>query len=101
MNPLVDLRSAIHRRFPTAKVNLDQAPLERNGVFLDVELNGLVATVEWRPGQGFGISTGDVGYGEGPELVLKDLPEVERWLGKKLASVSRSDCGPEAVAGVS
>jgi len=48
-----------------------------NPWWLDLALQGHSVGVEWRPGQGFGLSTGESGYGEGPDEVYSRAEEAE------------------------
>ena len=73
MNAMQLLVQRIRDRFPVAKLSLDPASNATGSWFLDVELHGLRATVEWRANQGFGISSCPGNYGEGPEEDVADL----------------------------
>jgi DNA-binding transcriptional regulator YiaG len=57
MNSIERLRNMVKERFPTATFALD-SPDSPTGVWwLDLYLDASHIAVEWRPGQGFGIST--------------------------------------------
>lgn len=78
MNPISSLAKEIQVRFPRWRFTEDAAEQPGGASFLDIEFEGRTAVVEWRPGKGFGISSGPVeGYGTGPDEVY---PTVERVL---------------------
>ena len=67
MNQIELLRNQIATRIPNATFNLDRPAKPPSNWWLDIELDGHTASVEWRPGKGFGISaSASAGYGEGP-----------------------------------
>jgi hypothetical protein len=66
------LNDEIYRRLGDAKISIDR-PADPNGHWwIDVEQSGLTASVEFRPGQGFGVAAPHGGYGEGPDVVVSD-----------------------------
>lgn len=70
MNPISSLAKEIQVRFPRWRFTEDIAEQSDGSSFLDIECEGRTAIVEWRPGKGFGISSGPVeGYGTGPDEV--------------------------------
>jgi len=75
MNVFELLRKRIEERFPGVQADWDDAPVAYG--FLDIKMNGKKACVEWRPGQGFGISDLSIPdshvFGEGPDQVHEDL----------------------------
>jgi len=72
LTPIEVLQRSIAAELPTARINLDPPHLPSGSWFVDVEWNGALAFVEWRPLEGFGISPENVGYGEGPDVTTKD-----------------------------
>jgi hypothetical protein len=70
--PLEQLQKELRRRLPDVNIRFD-APTAADGTWwLDIEWQGNVATVEWRPQVGFGVAGTDGGYGEGPDVVVND-----------------------------
>ena len=68
--PLEQLQDELRRRLPEAKIRFD-APTTVDGTWwADIEWQGNVATVEWRPDVGFGVAGEGGGYGEGPDVVV-------------------------------
>src|ERR1051325_4443396 len=88
--PLEQLQAELRRRVPDAKIRLD-APTNADGTWwVDVEWQGNIATVEWRPNVGFGVAGDERGYGEGPDVVVNDAAsaadEVTRFLKRAITS---------------
>ena len=73
LTPIEVLQRSIAAELPTARINLDSPHLPNGSWFVDVEWNGALAFVEWRPSEGFGVSPESVGYGEGPDVVTDDV----------------------------
>jgi hypothetical protein len=70
--PLQTLQRIIAQELPAARAKLDSPHTDTGSWFLDVEWNGAIAIIEWRPSQGFGVAGEDAAFGEGPELVTAD-----------------------------
>jgi hypothetical protein len=70
--PLQTLQRIIAQELPAARAKLDSPHTDTGSWFLDVEWNGAIAVIEWRPSQGFGVAGEDAAFGEGPELVNAD-----------------------------
>jgi hypothetical protein len=70
--PLEQLQTELQRRLADANIHVD-APSSPDGAWwVDIEREGNVASVEWRPRVGFGVAGPDGGYGEGPDVVVND-----------------------------
>jgi DNA-binding XRE family transcriptional regulator len=68
------LEQKVRERFPTAKTTLDPSSQRSGPWFLDIDLNGHLITVEWRPRRGFGLTSKRLSeYGEGPDEVIPDI----------------------------
>lgn len=72
LTALQTLQLVLARELPAARANLDAPHTDSGSWFLDVEWNGAVTTVEWRPSQGFGVADADAAFGEGPAFVTRD-----------------------------
>jgi hypothetical protein len=73
MNPPDQLAEALAERFPDATIELDPATTKTGGWFLDITLDGHDAVVEWRPEQGFGVSSNeDPPFGHGTDELYTD-----------------------------
>jgi DNA-binding transcriptional regulator YiaG len=74
MNEVTRLQSFVKERFPKASLTIDAPKTTSGSWWLDISLNSYALTVEWRPQQGFGVSTvADVVFGEGPDEVYQDV----------------------------
>ena len=72
LTPLQTVQRIIASELPAARAKLDSPHTESGSWFLDVEWNGAIAIIEWRPSQGFGIADEHAIFGEGPEFVTSD-----------------------------
>src|SRR5690242_13304079 len=70
--PLEQLQSELHRRLADADIRVDAPKSPDGSWWIDIEREGSVASVEWRPAAGFGVAGPDGGYGEGPDVVVRD-----------------------------
>lgn len=97
MNPIQSLEQQVLRRFPSARTTLDPAGTPTGPWFLDIELDGHTASVEWRPDRGFGVTSNPcAGYGEGPDEVYPDLGSISRRVVTLLLAKART-VPPKAV----
>lgn len=72
LGPLQTLQRIIATELPTARATLDSPHTDTGSWFLDVEWNGAIAVIEWRPAHGFGVADESTAFGEGPEFVTSD-----------------------------
>lgn len=88
MNPIEKLQERILRRMPEVNAHLDPAENPKGPWWLDLRHNGYWVVVEWRPGQGFGLSStsGEGAYGEGPDEVYTKAVDAEARLLELLES---------------
>jgi len=72
MTELESFLEVIHAFLPDVSVDVDAPdPGAPGSTFVTITQSGWKAWVEWRPGEGFGLSAGVTpGYGEGPDEVL-------------------------------
>jgi DNA-binding XRE family transcriptional regulator len=74
MNAIETLAKRLAARFPEAQMSIDRPSKRKGSWWLDVNLEGHPAVVEWHPRKGFGVSTGAAqGYGEGPDEIYRSL----------------------------
>jgi hypothetical protein len=88
VTPVEELRREITDRLRDAAVTIDSPDVAEGAWWVDVERNGRTASVEWRPGRGFGIAGPGGTYGEGPDYVVNDAvtaaQEVVRILDRRI-----------------
>jgi len=88
LNGVEDLHAAITRLLPQAHIAVDAPPQPEGSWFIDVHYAGKSGTIEWRPGQGYGVAGTDAVYGEGPERVFSDAAAAARYLVSVLADTA-------------
>jgi hypothetical protein len=77
ISPIQELKRQLRKRFPKAIISLDAPERFSGSWFLDVELDGHLVVIQWKPNAGFGISSSaEHGYGEGPDELYKDVEAV-------------------------
>ena len=77
MNDLEIIREEIQTVFPNVRAVVDAPDDPNTPWFLDLFLDQYDATVEWRPGIGYGITSDeDHGLGEGPDEFYQDRREA-------------------------
>jgi DNA-binding Xre family transcriptional regulator len=101
MNSITQMRDELAGRFPKMRFEID-APLKETAEwFLDIrnEDGLLFLVVQWRPLEGFGVSTpalDDSDYGSGPDEIYRDArAAMERIV--QLIESGESTVPPEAV----
>lgn len=67
------LGEEIRKRLSDARISSDAPDFPDGPWWIDVTRAGRVASIEWRPAQGFGISAPNGGYGEGPDWIANDV----------------------------
>ncbi len=88
MNLLKQLESRVRKEFPGVQARLDLAAVPEASSWLDLTLRDLRATVEWRPGRGFGVSSSpETMYGEGSDELY---PDVSTTLNRLVAVLKKS-----------
>ena len=98
-NSITDLQERLKARFPDASFHLN-APDRPNGLWiLDVESDGHPVEVEWRPQAGFGISSRDAVFGEGPDETAADVDEAFARVRRLILSRTETKPPPEATLG--
>ena len=65
--------AGVIEKLPEVVTALDPPDDPDGPLFIDLASRGNEAIVEWRPGQGFGVSKPSDGYGEGPDEVFTDV----------------------------
>ena len=81
MNSLIDeLLTRLRQQLPDLRVSVDAPDDETATCWIDLDLKGHPATVEWRPGSGFGVSSSDHAvFGEGSDEIYPGVePAFER-----------------------
>lgn len=88
------LHAAVTRRLPGAHLTVD-APAEPSGSWwIDIQYAGKTASIEWRPGRGFGVAGADAVYGEGPARVFDDVTATAEYVAEQLLQPATVSSGP-------
>jgi hypothetical protein len=69
---VAELESQVRRRLVDATLTVDAPSSSSGSWWIDIERYGRIASVEWRPGKGFGVAGSSGGYGEGVDFVVDD-----------------------------
>jgi len=95
------LADSVRQRFVDARMGFDAAVGSESGTsYLDVVLGPQRVAVEWSKRRGFGVSSrSDIGYGEGPDEVLRTVEEAGRRVTELL--LSRTGTTPPPPQGLS
>jgi len=98
MNQIEKLREDLIGRFPNHVMTIDAPENLRGHWFLDIQRgNASPIVVEWRPDQGFGISTAKVDdFGLGPDEIYTDAKSAYDRVVRLILSGGRTE-PPEAV----
>lgn len=103
MNDLQALHDALRQDLPGIDLKFDGPATENRANWLDVEYLGKWVTVEWRPGQGFGVSLETPkehpleGLFYGPDHIVTDWIEARRLI-LSLLEVPEAAARPRRVA---
>lgn len=92
MTDLETFLDVVHAFLPDASIEVDAPDANTPGsTFVTVALGGRTAWVEWRPGEGFGVSASVApGYGEGPDEVIASPAVAARRVIDLVSSGARS-----------
>jgi len=91
MNLLQKLESRVREELPGVQARLDLAEVPEASSWLDLTLQDHRATVEWRPGRGFGVSSSaEAVYGEGSDEIYPDVSTALKRLVAVLEKGSRT-----------
>jgi hypothetical protein len=94
MNLLQQLEFRVREELPDVHATLDLAVAPETSSWLDLTLRDHRATIEWRPGKGFGVSSSsETVYGEGPDEIYSDVSTTLKRVVAVLKKRSRTNPG--------
>jgi hypothetical protein len=67
-----ELETQVRRRMADVTFTIDPPASSTGSWWIDVQRYGRVASIEWKPGKGFGVAAPQGGYGEGVDVVVDD-----------------------------
>ncbi|HEX7154666.1 MAG TPA: hypothetical protein VF618_24485 [Thermoanaerobaculia bacterium] len=85
-----ELEDQVRRRMADATFTIDPPASATGSWWIDVQRYGRVASIEWRPGKGFGIAAQGGGYGEGVDFVVDDASTAAEHVTRVLQPQSRT-----------
>ena len=80
MNPIEKLARKLDKKVSALEMHLDPSSTPDGSWWLDLKTPDHSVVVEWRPSQGFGITSGQAGYGEGPDELYPQAKDAEKRL---------------------
>jgi hypothetical protein len=87
------LHTAVTRRIPEAHVTVEAPPEPNGSWWIDIQYAGKTASVEWRPGRGFGVASADAVYGEGPARVFDEATATAEYVAEQLLQPAGASSG--------
>jgi hypothetical protein len=79
-----ELEKHVRRRMPDVTFTIDPPASSAGSWWIDVQRYGRVASVEWKPGKGFGVTAPNGGYGEGVDFVVDDAVAAAEYVTRVL-----------------
>lgn len=79
-----ELQREIRRRVSNAKISVDPPDDADGSWWVDVERDGNIASVAWRPSEGFGVAAPGGSYGEGPDHIVTDPSSAAAYIARIL-----------------
>ena len=69
-----------------ATITVDPPSSANGSWWLDIQRYGHIASIEWRPGKGFGVAYPGGGYGEGVDFVVNDAATAAEHVSRQFES---------------
>lgn len=91
---IADFLAQLRDRLPDATVAVDAPGAAAGEWWLDVEAPDLRATLSWRQDRGFGVFTGEPGYGDRPDELYRH-PDLAADRVRQLAEAGGRDEAPQ------
>jgi hypothetical protein len=86
-----ELENQVRRRMVDVTFTIDPPASESGAWWIDVQRYGRIASIEWRPGKGYGVAVPDGGYGEGMDFVVDDAAAAAEYVARVLQPYTASD----------
>src|SRR5258708_37390448 len=83
-----ELESQVRKRMVDVTFTIDPPASSSGNWWIDVQRYGRVASVEWRPGKGYGVAAPDGGYGEGVDFIVEDAVAAAEYVARVLQPYS-------------
>jgi hypothetical protein len=79
-----ELQSEVRRRMVDVTFTVDPPASSTGSWWVDVQRYGRVASIEWKPGKGFGVASPQGGYGEGVDYIVDDAAAAAEYVARVL-----------------
>jgi len=83
-----ELEQQVRRRMVDVTFTIDPPASPTGNWWIDVQRYGRIASIEWRPGKGYGVALPDGGYGEGADFVVNDAAAAAEFIARVLQPYS-------------
>src|SRR5437763_1013499 len=93
-----ELETQVRRRMADVTFTIDPPGSPTGSWWIDVQRYGRIASIEWRPGQGFGVASPHGGYGEGVDFIVDDAAAAAEYATRVLQPFSGVDINGMTVA---
>jgi hypothetical protein len=88
-----ELENQVRRRMVDVKFTIDPPASSTGSWWIDVQRYGRIASIEWKPGKGFGISAPHGGYGEGVDFIVHDAAAAAEFVARVGCRVESARAG--------
>jgi hypothetical protein len=79
-----ELEAQVRKRVADVTFTIDRPASSSGKWWIDVQRYGRVASVEWKPGKGYGVAAPDGGYGEGVDFIVEDAATAAAYVARVL-----------------
>lgn len=88
-----ELESQVRRRMVDVTLTIDPPVSPTGSWWIDVQRYGRIASIEWKPGKGFGVAAPQGGYGEGVDFIVDDAAAAAEYVARVLQPFSGTGDG--------
>src|SRR5580765_2409169 len=89
-----ELEAQVRRRMVDVTFTIDPPASSSGNWWIDVQRYGRIASVEWRPGKGYGVAAPDGGYGEGVDFIVEDAAAAAEYVARVLQPYTAATMPP-------
>jgi hypothetical protein len=79
-----ELENQVRRRMVDVTFTIDPPASSTGSWWIDVQRYGRIASIEWKPGKGFGVAAPNGGYGEGVDFIVDDAAAAAEFVTRVL-----------------
>ena len=83
-----ELENQVRRRMVDVTFTIDPPASSTGSWWIDVQRYGRIASIEWKPGEGFGVAAPHGGYGEGVDFIVDDAAAAAEFVARVLQPYS-------------